>query len=226
MKRIPNHCRRSGYSGFTLVELLVVMGIIAILASVILYAGGTAIRAAKRVKAANMANQIQTAALNYYTEYSVYPVPSTATASTDFYASDSDTTSWPIIIEALCGNQSPHNGTSGLTGLTVTNTRAIAFLQLKPTDVDSHDCPVNPLPISTTANPYFNIGMDYDYSGIIGDSGTAPSPGMPNFTTSAQGAMTYYASPKGVSGGVVVWANCNTSTTAALWNPNFYVHTY
>jgi prepilin-type N-terminal cleavage/methylation domain-containing protein len=224
MKLISFPARLVKRDGFTLVELLVVVAIIAILAAVILSAGGAAIRAAQRAKAANLATQIQTAALNYYTEYSVYPVPSTFVAGTDYYISDgtSDQANWGNLIEALCGNISPHSVTTAVTPA-VTNTRGIAFLQLKASDVDAEDAPLNPISFNSTANPYFNIVIDSDYSGIVGDTGTGLGK-MPNFSTSTQGSVLFLA--KGASGGIAVWANCNTTTTTTQWNPNFFVHTY
>jgi prepilin-type N-terminal cleavage/methylation domain-containing protein len=210
----------SKHAGFTLVELLVVIGIIAILAAVLTTAASSAFRAAKRAKAQTMANQIQTGCQAYFTEYSVYPVI-TGSPAGDFYVSDSST-NWKQITEALCGNLSPYNPTTTVNP-TVSNTRGIAFLSFKATDVDPNDCPLNPLPYST-ANLYFNIVMDSDYSGIVGDSGSAKSNTMPDFVNSKVGTMAYLAN--GTTGGIAVWANCNTTTTATSWNPNFIVHTY
>ena len=227
MKKSSLHSRFVKPSGFTLVELLVVIGIIAILAAVILAAGGAALRAAQRAKAANLANQIQTACLNYYTEYSLYPVPTGTT--TDYFIADSDATDWGVLIDALCGNLSPSTGTT-VAATTITNTRSIAFLQLKSSDVNTQNAPLNPISFNSTADPYFNIGIDNDYSGIVGDSGIPPTSGsltgIPNFSTSTQGNILPYTKPSGVTGGVIVWANCNTTTTAAKWNPGFFVHTY
>jgi prepilin-type N-terminal cleavage/methylation domain-containing protein len=218
--------RGSQSYGFTLVELLVVMAIIAILAGVLFTAGTAAIRAALRAKAQNTANQIQTAASAYYTEYSVYPIPTTAVAGMDFYISDSNTTDWPNLIEALCGNVSPSN-TSVTVTPTVPNTRGIAFLQLKASDVDyknNIDAPVNPLPYDKVNHPYFNLAIDADYDGIVGDSGAVPAPGMPDFSKSTQGNIQYLT--KGTTGGIAVWANCNTTATTTQWNPAFIVRTY
>ncbi len=224
MKTFSIASRPPSRAGFTLVELLVVIGIIAILAGVLLSAGGSAIRAAQRAKAANTATQIQTAAVNFYTEYSVYPVVGTVT--TDFYISDGtgDKTNWGGMIEALCGNLSPSKPQSGTVTPTVTtNTRAIQFLQLKASDVDANDAPLNPLPYDKTNHPYFSMAEDSDYSGIVGDTGGALG-NMPDFSASAQGNVQFLA--KGATGGIAVWANCNTTTTTAKWNPGFIVHTY
>jgi prepilin-type N-terminal cleavage/methylation domain-containing protein len=217
-------CRRSArLSGFTLVELLVVMGIIAILAGVLLTAGGAALRAAQRTKAANTANQIQTAALNYYTEYGVYPIPTAAPG--DILIADNDTTLWPGMIYGLCGNINPYDASTAAPGNAVPNSRAIAFLSLKSADVDIKNCPLNALPYDKVGHPYFNMVIDNDYSGIVGDSGTgAGATALPNFATSTQGNITYLT--KGTTGGIAVWANCNTTAVAAQWNPNFFVHTY
>jgi prepilin-type N-terminal cleavage/methylation domain-containing protein len=216
--------------GFTLVELLVVMGIIAILASVTLAVAVNVINAAKKVKAQNTATQIQTAALNYYTEYSVYPTPSGV--STDFELTDSDgatggygtTKTWGTLIECLSGNISPStSGTLSPANFTG-NTRNIPFMTLKATDVDSgsstsvkdKDAPINPLPFNS-ANPYFNIAFDTDYDGILGTGSSAIT--MPN-TTGATVTTTGGTS----TAGVAVWANCNPKGATTV--PSWYVHTY
>jgi prepilin-type N-terminal cleavage/methylation domain-containing protein len=226
MKPFTLPYRSSKRAGFTLVELLVVIGIIAILASVILSAGGNALKAAERAKANNLANQIQTSCIAYYTEYSVYPVPTGTATGADYFIGDTDATNWKSLIQALCGNIDPYTGTGNQTP-TTPNTRAIGFLNLRPADVDVNDAPLNPLPFST-ANKYFNIGLDNDYSGIVGDTGTAPTSGsltgMPNFVKSTQNNIVPYVAGTGVTGGVVVWANCNASATN--WNPAYFVRTY
>jgi prepilin-type N-terminal cleavage/methylation domain-containing protein len=223
MKQSLSRSPLSRLSGFTLVELLVVVAIIAILASVILYAGGTALKSAKRAQAANTAVQIQTAALAYYTEYSIYPVPTSPapTAGQDYLIADTTTppVAWKALLYGLCGNINPYDGTTTSPTGAVSNTRAISFLTLRSSDVDSLGGPKNPLPTGTSV--YFNICIDADYDNIIGD--TLPATKLPNFVTSTT-TITLYTLPAGPSGGVAVWANCNGSTTST--NPNFYVHTY
>ena len=220
--------RSKGRSGFTLVEMLVVIGIIAILASVLFSVGSSAIRAAQRAKASQIANSIQTAALNYYTEYNTYPVP-TGTAG-DLTYGDNDFADWTILTEALCGNINPSNAQS-VPATTITNSRNIAFLSMKASDLvttNNSAAPKNPLPVNA-ANNTFNIVFDSDYDNIVGngtvtgqpDGSTAGSP-MPDFVNSAPGKIV--ALTNGASGGVAVWADCNTSTTSE--NPNFFVHTY
>jgi prepilin-type N-terminal cleavage/methylation domain-containing protein len=216
--------RVSPAQGFTLVELLVVIAIIAILASVILYAGGAAIRAAKRTKAANMANQLQTAALGYYTEYSIYPIPTGQAASTDFLITDASgsAATWAGMIYGLSGNVNPYNASTTQPSAYVPNTRGIAFITLKNTDVDSNNAPLNPLPPST-ANPYFNIAIDGDYSGLLGDSASAITGKMPAFTPPTIGSGTIPMTGTSTAG-IAVWANCVGNATTV--NSNQWVHTY
>jgi prepilin-type N-terminal cleavage/methylation domain-containing protein len=229
MKRSLSRFRLANLSSFTLIELLVVIAIIAVLAAVITTAAGTAIRMAQRVKAANMANQLQTAALGYYTEYSVYPTPPTATdyvigdtaAGTDSGAATatSDANAWGTLICVLSGNIQPSSpGTAFTTaGATITNSHGIAFLTLKSTDV-TNNVPVNPLPTGTQI--YFNIAMNSSYSGVLGT--TAPSNVMPNFSTASGTTLSLTGGTSTV--GVAVWANCTgkTSLTNAAW----WVHTF
>jgi prepilin-type N-terminal cleavage/methylation domain-containing protein len=213
--------RSSKLSSFTLVELLVVIGIIAILAAVLLSAGSMAIKSAKRAQAANMATQIQTAALAYYTEYSVYPIPPGTT--TDWTSGDvaASATAWQSLIYCLSGNIHPSTGLATPTPATViTNSRGTAYLSFRSSDVDTTDAPKNPLPSGTEI--YFNIAMDSDYDGVLGVTPSAVTT-MPNFTVYP---MTTASAAGGGSStaGVAVWANCNGTTTST--NGNFYVHTY
>src|ERR1700678_4006795 len=141
MKKSPFRSRGSRLSGFTLVELLVVIGIIAILAGILLSVVGPAIHSAKQAKAANFAGQIQTAVLAYDTEYGVYPIPTNTVK--DYTIADNDATDWGDLIDALCGNIKPSTGIAA-TQTIIANTRAISFLTLRTSDVDKNDAPLNP----------------------------------------------------------------------------------
>ena len=61
--------------GFTLVELLVVMTIIAVLAAGVLVGGQAAIRNARRLQAKNIAVSLAGSVANYRSEYMRYPFP-------------------------------------------------------------------------------------------------------------------------------------------------------
>lgn len=70
MKRFSPVASRAG---FTLVELLVVIGIIVILMSLLLTAIPAVKEASRKLEAKNMVNQITVAANAYYTEYAKFP---------------------------------------------------------------------------------------------------------------------------------------------------------
>jgi prepilin-type N-terminal cleavage/methylation domain-containing protein len=215
------------YPSFTLVELLVVIAIIAILAAVTMSIGTTVLNKAKQAKAANTATQIQTAALSYYTEYSVYPTPSGASAA-DYMLDDTDSAAnWGPLIECLSGMICPYNGTTS-SETKFSNTRQIAFLTFKASDVGNggttgtQDAPLNPLPpVSAPTSKYFNIAIDGDYDGVIGNSASALSGKLPDFKSQFTGAAPTTGSS---TAGVAVWANCNPY--ANLTNSVWYVHTY
>jgi prepilin-type N-terminal cleavage/methylation domain-containing protein len=216
------------YPSFTLVELLVVIAIIAILAAVTMSVGSTVLNKAKEAKAQNAATQIQTATLSYYTEYSVYPTPSGASAA-DFMLDDTDSaTQWGPLIECLSGMISPSTGTTSSEAI-FSNTRQIAFLTFKASDVGNGgttghlDAPLNPLPpVNAATSKYFNIGIDGDYDGLLGGNTGALSGKLPNFTTATSGSAPLNTGSS--TAGVAVWANCNPYSN--LTNSNWYVHTY
>ena len=229
MKRSPARLRSSKLSSFTLVELLVVIGIIAILAGVLLSAGGAAIRAAMRAKAANTATQIQTAVLNYYTEYSVYPMVAAATPVDTLFQTAAD---WQPVTVVLCGGIDPGNPGGGQYSASSPynlNTRQIPYLTLNRADLDTTVTPAvpkTPFLSPTGTTQYFYMAIDDDYSGVIGDSGTSTKP--PDFSSMSSTLTTYnpFATTKAVAGGVVVWANGDPQSTATKTHPNFWVHTY
>jgi type II secretory pathway pseudopilin PulG len=219
MKLSTLRSRSFRLASFTMVELMVVLGIILILAAVLIGASTNAIKAAKRARAQNMAVQLQTAALGYNTEYSVYPVPGGTVADTLIGDTSAAATSWGNLICILSGNIAPSTGATFLpTSTSPTNSRGIPFLSLKSSDVDANNAPLNPAP--TVPEIYFNIAMDSDYNGVLGITGVTS---LPNFAASPFNATA--ANGGGTStAGVAVWANCNVSTTKT--NVNFYVHTY
>ena len=67
--------RRIGTGGFTLVELLVVMGVIGLLAAIIVPSVNVAFKAAKNAKAMGQVKDLQEACHRYYAEYNRAPVP-------------------------------------------------------------------------------------------------------------------------------------------------------
>ena len=74
MRRIGKHV-----SGFTLIELFIVMAIITILAGLLYPAFQSVLQSAKKTQAKNDVNQIVTAVNAFYTEYGKYPLVTTDT---------------------------------------------------------------------------------------------------------------------------------------------------
>jgi prepilin-type N-terminal cleavage/methylation domain-containing protein len=224
---------RCHYSGFTLVELLVVIAIIAILASVVTVSAGAAINAAKRAKAANQANQIQTGIMAYYSEYGVYPLPANYTGGGDLLesgANGSVDSNQQYLFFALSGNinaYSPSTPSNNVAG--VSNTRNIAFLTPKKSEVDTNGVMVNPF--SHTGGPYyyFSVAIDADYSGVLGDSGTV-SGALPDFVNwKNNSTVTYLGSSTGITQGAAIWSCCDANNLAnwtASKTPSVWVHTY
>jgi prepilin-type N-terminal cleavage/methylation domain-containing protein len=220
--------RRRGMA-FTLVELLVVMGIIAILAAVVIAGISSALRFAKRTKANATAVQIQTAMQNYYAEYGVYPTQANfpAAAGDAYYTGTvASAAGWQNLMYALCGNINPLTG-APKTGA-VTNSRAIAYLTPVRGDLDTtYGIPVNPFGSSATT-PYFYMAVDTDYSGVVGDNGDAKGvlPDFSKYSTNYTGQFLTGGTP----GGVAVWCPCDQALGGGIPTKpspaSFWAHTY
>ena len=220
MLKFPSSSRGHNRA-FTLVELLVVMGIIAILAGAALAGVSSALKFAKRTKANTTASQIATAVQNYYTEYGVYPTADAAGSATDDYyaGDDSGSSQWAPLIIALCGNQNPYSPTgTPVTGNAVPNSRNIAYLSPTHSDVDAQGRMLNPFGTSA-AGKYFYMVVDTDYDGVAGDTSSTKPYDFSGQYVNAGG--------KAVPGGVAVWCSCDqTIPPTATSLSKDWAHTY
>jgi prepilin-type N-terminal cleavage/methylation domain-containing protein len=175
MRRIGKHV-----SGFTLLELLIVIAIIAILAGLLFPAFMGAQKAAKKTQAKNDLTQIVTAVNGFYTEYGKYPLVTDDTPL-------SSTTDLFYTLRAV-GDKGGANANNAI------NTRQIVFL--------------SPPDVKDTANPRSGIGTDgqwYDAWGTtykITINGTYDN-GVPNpYGPDPPGG----AGPDPIRQGVIAWS--------------------
>ncbi len=221
----PSSSRRSG---FTLVELLVVIGIIAILAGVVMAGVTSAIKAAKRAKTLVVGNQLVTAVQTYYTDYMVYPAPPNTTADTIYTSTDA--TKWGAMMVALCGGVDPGAPTQGQVAVnanTIPNTRQVPYLSPSHGDLDTTVTPAvlkTPFPSQAGKAQYYFMAIDTNYDNVLGGTG-AGAVSIPDFSA-AKPNSALPKSTNGISTGVAVWSNCDQDPAGGSTSPNFWVHTY
>src|SRR5438477_4576254 len=122
---------RSPASGFTLVEMMVVILIITVLAGLVTTAGSSMFERARKVQAKNDVTQIANAISAFYTEYGRYPVTLTSTTTDAFFgtgATPAGCTSYgnnDVLLDVLRNNNTTGPNTANVTLL---NPRAIVFL--------------------------------------------------------------------------------------------------
>lgn len=124
------HPSRPG--GFTLVEMVVVILIIATLAALLMGAATSAFDRARKVQAKNDVTQIATAVNAFYTEYGRYPVNVTSTTNDAFFgtgAAPAGYTSYgnnDVLLDVLRSNTDPSG--PNLATVNLLNPRRIVFI--------------------------------------------------------------------------------------------------
>jgi prepilin-type N-terminal cleavage/methylation domain-containing protein len=156
---------KHGQSGFTLVELLVVIVIIATLATLGFSVGLGALQKAKRVTAQAAATNVANAVEQFYSEYNLLPDPADETADNPPYVTNNNAGNGVKLLNILSGFED----TTG----DVQNDRKLRFLGVKEADNgnrggivynDAGDAVVGLF--DPWGQPYY-IVLDYDYDGRL-----------------------------------------------------------
>jgi prepilin-type N-terminal cleavage/methylation domain-containing protein len=180
-------CRLS--SGFTLIEVLVVIAMIAILAGLLYPAINGAQKQAKKVQAKNDLTQIVTAVNAFYTEYGRYPTAATTDAAATYGPGGSVTENGSLFNE--------------LRGLSSTlNTRQIVFIS--PPSAKDQNNPRSGIKTSTGGyyDPWgteYAVAIDANYNNIV--VAPAYTDLQSSYVTATDGS-----GDKGVTAGVIAWS--------------------
>ena len=193
-------------NGFTLVEMLIVITIIGLLASLAFPAYNQAILASQRAQAGAMVNDMRTALTAYNTEYGTWPYDTGSGGGTG----PSATTLSPTAAYTMFSGDLLQT----LTGTNCANPRQIVFLQPQQKDLDNPKTPtkiVTPWKIGSVPTDYI-IEVDGNYSNQL-DS-------IPD-TTSQDGSGTLT-----LNAGCAVW--CTGAPVKGLVNSDTrkFIHSW
>ena len=136
-------------AGFTLIEMLTVIAIIAILAAIMVPVTGAAKRIAERRRAMTEMNSIKVAAIQFYTEHRYMPWPGDPKVGEDKWTSGADQSP---VMDLLTGN----------------NPLKKTYLQIPTKSQD----PGNPLLFVDPWGQPYQIGMDRNMDGAVQWEGT------------------------------------------------------
>jgi prepilin-type N-terminal cleavage/methylation domain-containing protein len=163
--------------GFTFIELLVVMILVAILASMAYPAFSSVMERARKTQAKNDLTQIVTAVNAYYTEYGKYPTVSSG-ADVTFTGTTPGTSSGSsnaALIDVLRNNPTGPNSTT----VTSLNPRGIVFIQ-PPTSSVSNPAKSGIDSAGVWYDPWgspYNVKIDCDYDNQLATNPYSDAPG-------------------------------------------------
>ncbi|MDD2237009.1 MAG: type II secretion system protein [Kiritimatiellae bacterium] len=191
-------------SGFTLVELLVVMGIIGILMALLFPAIGAARKAALKAQAQTEVRAIATAIEAYFNEYGKLPIPDDYQGNpgyTEYYTVDLSTTDEALgsreVIKILTANDMTHTGAKnlGTDYDNIMNPRKIIFLEAQSSDnpADAQ----NGVFLDPWGEQYL-MCMDSDYNGKVEFFSGFPGGGLAvkkQYETVTKNAIVYSIGP-------------------------------
>lgn len=217
----PQHAGRRSPSpagGFTIIELLAVIAVIAILASILIPVIGGAQNSAKRQKTRVQFSQWATAIEAFRQEYGFYPDFSAIAGNRIDDATDAE-----VFVQTLSGRQVNGAAMEGASiyGITAGNRKRIGFCTFSSADLTSE---ASPKLQDAFGNTQIAVLMDKNLDGMIGIGvGTVPTDyplaGVPEVSASAGGAALPKPFGEGdtVRAGVIFYSAGDGNSLVKSW---------